>query len=513
MKSLISRLSKKVIASLAAITALVGIATVVSAWSPERPTYTIEEPAPHVTFNSITNNPNEGDERPFFEVKDATNTETDGFSNRAEVENGQELLLRVYVHNNASSSLNGENFDGPGVAKNTQVRVHLPTATDNALRANAYISADNAQPKVVADTVDFVGNSKFNLAYVPGSAVAYTNAVPSGIKLSDNIVKDGAPVGYEAANGIVPGCFEYDMIVTLKVKVSMPSYKVEKSVRLEGQTSSDWKESVTTTPGQNVEWRIAFDNTGETQLEDVTILDEVPAGLNVVPGSVKLYNSNNPDGYTYPNSAIQKDGRHVNANIGTYNGGSNAFLLFTTKTPSTEELECGVKAFDNIAYATPKDSGSVSDGASVSVDTKKECEQPEEPAYRCDLLTVKKIADRKYSFTVNTTAQNGAEVKQYRFDFGDGTDELVTDNRTVEHTFPEQGSFAVRATVDFTVDGKTVSHTSDACKTVIDTKKEQPEQPTPTTLPVTGPGDMIGMFAAVSVAAGLAHKVVVARRY
>lgn len=510
MKSLVSRLSNKVIASVAAIAAIAGMATVAGAWSPDRPTYTIENPAPHVTFNSITNNPNEGDERPFFEVKDATHTGTDGFSNRAEVENGQELLLRMYVHNNASSSLNGEDFDGPGVAKNTQVRVHLPTATDNALRANAYISADNAQPKVVADTVDFVGNSKFNLAYVPGSAVAYTNAVPSGIKLSDNIVKDGAPVGYTAANGIVPGCFEYDMIVTLKVKVNMPSYKMQKSVRLEGQSSNDWKESVTTTPGQNVEWRIAFENTGETQLQDVTVLDEVPAGLNVVPGSVKLYNSNNPDGYTYPDSAIQKEGRHVNANIGTYNAGSNAFLLFTTKTPSLEELECGVKKFDNIAYATPKGSGSLSDGASVNVDTKKPCEE-EKPVYRCEVLKAEKIGVRKYRFTVEETAQNGATVKQYRFDFGDDSEELVTDQRTVEHTFPEEGTFNVVATVDFTVDGETVSDTREACEAIVNTKKEQPT--TPTTLPKTGAGDLVGMVAAVSVAAGLTHKFVWARRY
>ena len=516
MKSLFSRLSKKAIVSVAALSALVGVATVAGAWSPDRPTFTIENPAPYVTFNSITNNPNEGDERPFFEVKDAANTSTGGFTNRADVKNGQELLLRVYVHNNASSSLNGENFDGEGVAKNTKVRVHLPTATDNALRANAYISADNAKPQVVADTVDFVGDRNFSLSYISGSAVAYTNAVPSGIKLNDSIVDSGAPVGYEAANGIVPGCFQYDMIVTLKVKVNMPSYSVQKSVRLEGQTSKDWKETVTTNPGDNVEWKIAFANTGETQLSDVVVLDQVPEGLNVVPGSVKLYNNNNPNGYTYPNSAIQNNGRQVNANIGTYNGGSNAVLLFKTKTPSKEALVCGVKTFDNVAYATPNGSGSVSDGASVNVDTKTNCEQPKQPVYRCDMLDVKKLDNRTVEIAKFETNQtNGATFKDVSINWGDDSSSLYDNAVGKKHTYKADGTYTITATARFNVENSVKEAAVGSCiDKVTFTTPGQPEQPTtPTKLPSTGPGDVIGLFAAVTMAAGLAHKFVWARRY
>ncbi len=35
------------------------------AYGPERETFTIEKPASYITFNSITNNPNYGDERNF----------------------------------------------------------------------------------------------------------------------------------------------------------------------------------------------------------------------------------------------------------------------------------------------------------------------------------------------------------------------------------------------------------------------------------------------------------------
>lgn len=379
MKKLSSYLPKKVLAACAVMVASLSLVATAHAWFPNRPTYTIEQPANHVTFNSITNNPNEGDERAFFEAKDAAHQQTDGFSHTVNVKDSDELLLRVYVHNNAADHLNGTNFNGSGVARNTKVRIHLPTATASALRANAYISADNAQPREVADTIDLKSNGFFNLEYVPGSARQYTNAVPSGIKLADSIVTSGAPIGYNKADGVVPGCFEYSSIVTIKVKVKKPHYTIQKSVRFEGQTSKDWKESVAAKPGQTVEWRIEFRNIGQTALKQVKVVDEIPAGLDVVPGSVNLYNGNYPSGYTYPNSAIQANGRQVNVNIGDYNPGINAFVLFKTKLPATEKLKCGVNEFTNTAYATPEGYGAIKDTAGVEVDSDKECEQPKKP--------------------------------------------------------------------------------------------------------------------------------------
>lgn len=376
MKRIFSRMPKKVLAVSLTVAGLVGLASAVTAWYPERPTYTIENPAPHVTFNSITNNPNYGDERTFFDVKDAANTNTGGFVDKADVKNGQELLLRVYVHNNAASSLNGTNFDGKGVAKNTKVRVHLPTATDDALRANAYISADNATPKEVSDTVDFVSAGKFNLEYVPGSAIAYTNHVPKGYKLNDSIVTTGAPVGYKGADGIVPGCFEYTAIVTIKVKVKMPSYTINKQVTTPGST--DWKESMTTKAGDTVSWLITFKNTGQTELKSVKVVDEVPAGLTVVPGTVKLVNGNYPNGYVYPDSAIQANGRQVNVDIGNYKPGILGYVTFRTKVAETKDLKCGDNKIVNKAFATPDGYGAIWEDANITVN--KVCEeQPEQP--------------------------------------------------------------------------------------------------------------------------------------
>ncbi len=516
MKNLFSYLPKKVLFAGAAVVATIGIATAATAWFPDRPTYTIEQPADHVTFNSITNNPNEGDERAFFEVKDAANTQPNGFSHTAQVSEGQELLLRAYVHNNARDDLNGTNFNGPGVARNTKVRFHVPTATGQALRANAYISADNATPREVADTIDLSGNSNFSLEYVPGSAVQYTNVVPSGIPLSDSIVTTGAPIGYTEANGVVPGCFQYSSIVTIKVKVKTPKYSVQKSVRFEGQTSNDWKESVNAEPGQTVEWRIEFKNTGQTPLNSVKVVDEVPAGLTVVPGSVRLFNGNYPSGYTFPDSSIQSNGRQVNVDIGNYNPGINAFVLFKTKTPTTGQTECGDKKFTNKAFATPEGYGAVVDTAEVNVKGKEDCKPPENPSYDCKMITVTQLGGRKIRVDVNTTATNGATVKSYSYDFGDGKPALVTDKNPVEYTYDKDGNFVVRVSVDFTVNGQTKTVSNDVCaKPVNFTTPTTPITPasTPTSgkLVETGAGDVLGIFAAVTVAGAMAHRLFASR--
>lgn len=505
MKRLFSRLPKKMLAGVAVVAAVIGIATATTAWSPERPTYTIQSPAPHVTFNSITDNPNYGDERTFFDAKNAANTSLGGFVDNANTEGADEMLLRVYVHNNAADNLNtvpDGNGGFKGIARNTKVRIHLPTAAAANLRANAYISADNAQPQIVSDEVDFSGTGAFNLEYVPGSARAYNNAVPGGMALSDSIVTTGAPIGYETANGTVPGCFQYANIVTIKVKVKKPAYSLQKSVRLEGQTSADWKETVKQEAGKNVEWRLEFKNNGSTQLKDVKIVDEVPAGLVVVPGSVKLYNTSNPSGYAYPDSAIQANGRQVNVNIGTYNPAAGAFVTFKTTVPVEKELKCGVNKYLNLAYATPEGTGTVSDGADVTVERK--CEDT--PTYVCELLKIEKTTNRTIKITDFKTAQtNGATFKNVVINWGDNTTPLTTNTAVGQtHTYANDGTYNIVATASFSVNGTDKTATSKSCEASVTfgTTTTTP----PTTLPNTGASDIIGIFAAVTIAGAVAHR-------
>lgn len=518
MKTFISRVPKKLVAAAISVGILVGAGVSAGAWWPERPTYTMENPASYVTFNSITNNPNYGDERTFFDAKPTSNTSSGGFVDKQQVQDGQELLLRVYVHNNAADNLNGTNNDGIGVAKGAKARIHLPTATDTALRANAYIGATNAKPAEVSDTVDFAGSSKFNISYVPGSAIMYTNAVPSGFKLNDSLVTTGAPIGYTGADGIIPGCLKYSGIITIKVKVKMdtPDFTVEKTVsKVKDGQSYEWKEDISATPGETVAYQIRFTNKGNAQLDKVAIRDVLPAGFKIVSGSTRIKYGSNPEIVTINSDAIVSNGGLM---IGSYSPGSGAVAMFKATAPKLDGLKCGENTLQNVAEARV---GSMATTDTANVKITKECEQKPTPKYSCDALTVETFTGRKIKATVKYTAKDGATFNTVMYDFGDQTNKLVTDKTTVEHTYAKDGQYTIKATVNFLVDGKPVSDSGNCNKTVkFESEKPVPPVTPPTTptptpepeLPNTGVGSIVGLFAGISLLGALGHRLWIARR-
>jgi len=161
------------------------------------------------------------------------------------------------------------------------------------------------------------------------------------------------------------------------------------------------------------------------------------------------------------------------------------------------------------------------DGRVLVVYVVKVVAVPQTPEYACDLLTVTKIADRKYRFDVKYTAKNGATFKSVSFDYGDG--QTGTAN---EHTYAKEGTYNVVASVTFMVNGQEKTVTSDACaKPVTVTPKNCPVKgkehlpenspeckETPVVLPETGAGGLAGIFAAVSAAGATAHRFVTSRR-
>ncbi len=408
MKQFINFLKRhgKKIAAVVATASVVGLAgAAIAGFGPDRPTKAYYNNVPgfdYVTFNSFTGVPNIGDERNFLTGKIAG---ADGgfYDPMTKLRANDEVLMRVYVHNNADPSLNAS---GQGVAKNTKVRVELPSAETIAQNqsAKAFISADNAQPREIYDTLDMKAenNSAFAIQYVPGSATVTSNEGTQPV--SDAIVAGGVNFGDEK------GCFEYVKLVTFKVKVTAPNYTLEKTVRPDGSTSvNDWKETMQVQPGATVEWRLNFKNTGSTQLKDTKLVDNVPAKTTVVPGSVKLYDTNFPTGYQYPDTAIQANGKQINLSVGNTNPGVRAIVTFKTKVAAAKDLECGLNTLKNVAYATPTNGfGTITDDATVTVNG-KECE-PEKPNFEI-VKDVRKKGDTTWQQDV--TVEYGDTV-EYR---------------------------------------------------------------------------------------------------
>lgn len=210
-----------------AVTAATPAATVFAGYAPaDRATFTCNTPvdcpgADYVTFNSFTNAPEYGDERAFFDAKDATITTPGGYQDVMNVKDGQKITMRVYIHNDANPNAIGE---ANATAKNTKLQILLPTSKKTSLSAYAQISADNAQPNFVSDSVDLTAGKPFtvtfdktapvNITYRPnGTGDFVTRALPSASFANDSTLN--------ANFGDWKGCFNYSALVTVTAVVHM----------------------------------------------------------------------------------------------------------------------------------------------------------------------------------------------------------------------------------------------------------------------------------------------------
>jgi hypothetical protein len=76
---------------------------------------------------------------------------------------------------------------------------------------------------------------------------------------------------------------------------------------------------------------VRFDNVGRSPVQSVAVVfdfaySEFDDPVEVVPGSVRLFNANYEDGYAYGDPAIQANGNQINVGAGTYVGGSNFYI-------------------------------------------------------------------------------------------------------------------------------------------------------------------------------------------
>ena len=390
-------LRTKAVVAMAVATVIVPAA--VLAWGPvDRPTYTVANPADHITFNSITDNPHVGDERGFVRVKDAANTNAGGWTDEVKIQPGKEYLVQMYVHNNAADNLNL-------VAKNVRVTANVPTEVGKKLEINGFVSADNATPQKVWDQTTFTSDQDFSLSYQAGSAVYYNNKFLNGTPLGDNLVMaGGAQVGYEKMDGNVPGCFQYAGYVVFKVKVNTPqtaNFDMSKSVSKHGENK--WTDNYVAQPGEKVDYLIQYKNTGDATQENVVIKDTLPAGMTYVNGSTKLGNGANPNGIA-TNDGITTGG----INIGTYAKGSNAWVIFSATAPAKEALACGPNTLKNVARAETN-FGYKEDDANVTIT--KDCEEPKKIEV-CDLTTKKIITIDEKDFDSAKHSKNLNDCKE-----------------------------------------------------------------------------------------------------
>ncbi|MDO4979259.1 MAG: hypothetical protein Q4E47_03890 [Candidatus Saccharibacteria bacterium] len=339
-------------------------------WGPERPTFTWESPADYRTINSITNNPEVGDERNFVRVREA-DTE-DSFSDNVTAKPGKYYEVYVYFHNNAKTSLNAS---GKGMANNVRLSMGFPEVIQNgqAGEIKGTICASNTDPGCVWDTayIHAPAGQTVYLRYVPNSAVIYSLGTINGKTLSDSALysTDGAKLGYyEDYWGVLPGCSEYAGYVKFKIKIDQPGFYMEKTASTDG--GNTWGQYITVKPGDTIDFKIRYHNTGTTLQKNVTAFDNMPEGLSTIPGSTFLK--------TPTTQGFEKEGLfNGGLDIGDYTADQEAYITYQVLVGDESQFNCGETiVYNNSAVATKN--GTIHDKVQIKV--YKQCsEEPEMP--------------------------------------------------------------------------------------------------------------------------------------
>lgn len=534
VKNLFNKMPRPLVGLLAVILFVAIPVAVFAGFGPGRPTYDYNKFDPNLSctdpaqafgrcgsmdgpvFNSFVNTPTYGDERNFGRIAEVVPGQSPVQADFGETKTavpGKEYWVRTFVHNNANQNTNGPEFNYIGVAHNTRVRVAIADGVANGVDIMSYISADRvmadaSKPQVLWDSSTLANsNQAFSVSYVPGSAMVYNHAHQNGMAISDDIVSpNGTPFGFDQMNGDLPGCFEFSAYVYVKVVAKAPTLGVNKVTRVSGNENGDWHDSITAKKTDTIDWKIEFANHGNDVAHDVTIRDTLPAGVTLVPGSIKRWDANY-NGQVLPDNSLNAGGVDL-GNYAPAGDDINGAITFKT-TINPDFKECTLK---NVAYGRAENIPETSDDSTVTIEN---C-NPVTPVVSCDALAAESLGSRKFSYTVRYTARN-ASLKTITYDFGDSSTPLVTNNTTVQHTYAKDGQYTTRAVLTFDVNGHDQVVRSDRCMTTVSTTTPQyctipgktnlPVNSPECTLPNTGIGNIFGIFTATTVAGAAAHYV------
>lgn len=343
-----------------------------TAWGPERPTFTWAEPAEYVTFNSITDNPKIGDERNFVRIRKAGTD--DKYVDKINLEVGQEYEVGIWFHNNAKSKLNKKENGGIGIAENVRLRVEQPEKVNAGTSAviKGIISSTNSNPGEVWDVAYAYSDSTVLTRYVANSAKITSLGTINGEILSSEAMfgEQGAKLGYwNDLWGTVPGCNEYSGYVTYRFVVDQAGFKISKTASKEGD--DNYKEEITVKPGDTIDFKVEYQNTGTINQLQIKAYDAMPEGLSYVNGTSFFRASFNTEG-----NFISDNLFNGGANLGDFKPGDSMTLTYKVEVSDDEKIfPCGdTKVFNNASIATANGTGY----DKVQVTVHRECDTPKE---------------------------------------------------------------------------------------------------------------------------------------
>lgn len=311
-------------------------------WGPERQTYTWKQPADRVVINSMVDNPAIGDERNFVKIKKVGTN--DKYSDNVIAEPGAEYEVQVFFHNNAAANLN--DATGRTIAQNIRLKMeNLPASITKGQSAmiKGIITVPNGTPQEVWDTAYIQTKETVSIRYIHGSARLHNAGALNNKLISDEALfgkAGGTFIGYNKW-GLLPGCNEYSGNITFRIRIDKASYDMNKSVSRDG--ANDYKSHIDAIPGETLDFKIHFKNTGTTILRNVSAYDLLGKGMIFIPGTTRVFNA------SHPNGTFEKDNLFKNGfNIGDYAGGQDATITYKVKLSEDETIfPCGDTVVEN----------------------------------------------------------------------------------------------------------------------------------------------------------------------
>ena len=224
------------------------------------------------------------------------------------------------------------------------------------------------------------------------------------------------------------------------------AFTIDKKVRVAG--TAEWKDSTTAKPGDTVEYQVTYTNKSKIRQLNVALRDKMGKGLRYVANSSVLNGTKLSD-------KLMESG----VNLGHHDSGGNAVVYYKAVIPNKENLSCGTTVLKNTATInvgnTPK-----SDEATVTVEN--ECAQA--PIYKCNSLTIEKVSQDDFKFSVQYTASNGAVFKKVVYKVYDANNNEVYSSDKGNFNGFKPGKYTAKAFITVAVDGSEKTVTSETCE-------------------------------------------------
>lgn len=271
---------------------------------------------------------------------------------------GDTLMMSVYYHNAVNET----------IARNTKIRVSIPSTTGTQIVSTAYLWADNAENATFSNPLTETGTANISssqrLEYIYGSAKWYPDqkdwrvdsptSFPFG-QSGDEIVGSGVNIGD------IEGCWEFSGYINFRVRVGSispenPDLTIYKTVRNITKGETYYQKSTSANPGDRIAFSLRVETTRNVLAYNVIVSDTLPANISYVSGSTRIDNNYTSDGIT-----------SGGINIGTLSGNQSKTIVFEGAAASEYNFSFGTTYLTNYGYVRADNISQRSDTAQVNV--------------------------------------------------------------------------------------------------------------------------------------------------